>query len=170
MGSIDRYYEKSNERSFLGQDEIESDEGVLRFRNSVAVGATRDGCTAIDLVSQAAEVIKNIEDRASAEQDVMCQKLELAQKRIEELEADLRSAQRCISEARSKLRESDETSRIDRSRLEVAEKKMCELEMRARTAESHAKDNSTTLARIEEAIRTQILVKRLPANKLALSA
>jgi chromosome segregation ATPase len=149
---------------------MEADEEVLRFRNSIAVGVTRDGCTAIDLVSQAAEVIKNIEDRASAQQELLCQKLELAQKRIEELEADLRSAQRCISEARTKLKESEETSRIDRSRLEVAEKKMCELEMRARTAETHAKDNSTTLARIEEAIRTQILAKRLPANKLALSA
>jgi chromosome segregation ATPase len=170
MGSLDRFYERPTEPSPSRHDESESHEGVLRFRNSSAVEATRDGCTAIDLVSQAAEVIKNIEDRASAEQEALCQKLELAQRRIEELEADLRSAQRCISEARTKLKESEEISRTDRSRLEAAEKKMCELEMRARTAEAHAKDNSSTLARIEETIRTQILAKRLPANKLAVSA
>jgi hypothetical protein len=82
----------------------------------------------------------------------LCKKLELAQKRIEELEAKQQSAQHCIAEARTKLKESEETSRADRSRLEAAEKKMCELEMRARTAEGQAKDNSNTLARIEEAI------------------
>jgi DNA repair ATPase RecN len=165
MGHLERFYDRPADRIYRSADEIDSDDGIVRFRNPV----TRAGGSAVDLVYQAVEVIKGIEDRASAEEDVLCKKLELAEKRIEELEAELRSAQHCIDEARAKLKESDETSRIDQSRLQAAEKRMCELEMRARTAEGNAKDNSNTLARIEEAIRTQILSKRLPANKLASS-
>jgi hypothetical protein len=54
---------------------------------------------------------------------------------------------------------------VERSRLEAAERKMCQIEMRARTAEAQAKENANTAARIEEAIRVQILEKRLPLNK-----
>jgi hypothetical protein len=86
------------------------------------------------------------------------------------LEADKRTAELWISDARTKLKESDEAARVERVRLEAAERKMCELEMRARTAEGQAKENANAVARIEEAIRTQLLAKRLPANKLALSA
>jgi hypothetical protein len=82
----------------------------------------------------------------------------------------LRTAQLLVSEARTKLKEADEVARAERARIEAAERRMCKLEMRARTAEAHAKENATALARIEEAIRTQLLAKRLPANKLALSA
>jgi DNA repair ATPase RecN len=165
MGHLDRFYDRSAERIDRSADEIDSDNGIVRFRNPV----TRAGGSALDLVHQAVEVIKGIEDRASAEEGMLCKKLELAEKRIEELEAELRSAQQCIGEARAKLRESEETSKIDQSRLQAAEKRMCELEMRARTAEGQAKDNSNTLARIEEAIRAQILSKRLPTSKLASS-
>ena len=110
-----------------------------------------------------------IEDRANETERTLRQKLEFAEKRVEALEADLHSSERRLAEMQAKLKESEGISRTDRSRLEVAEKRICELEMRARTAEAQAKNNSHTLARIEEAIRTQILEKRLPTNKLTLS-
>jgi hypothetical protein len=44
-------------------------------------------------------------------------------------------------------------------------KKMCQIEMRARMAETQAKENANTVARIEEAIRVHILEKRVPLNK-----
>lgn len=169
MGHPERFYDRSAERAYRPTDEIDSDGGIVRFRNSVPTAATKGGSAAVDLVYQAIEVIKHIEDRASAEEDMLCKKLELAEKRIEDLEGELQSAQQFIGEARAKLKEYEDTSRFDQSRLEAAEKRMCELEMRARTAEGQAKDNSNTLVRIEEAIRTQILAKRLPANKLASS-
>jgi hypothetical protein len=169
MGHLGRFHDRSAERTYMSPGDIDSDEGIVRLRKSAPAAAARGGNTAVDLVFQAVEVIKGIEDRASAEEDMLCKKLEFAEKRIEELEAELQSAQHYIGEARAKLREFDETSRNDQSRLEAAEKTMCELEMRARTAEAQAKDNSNTLTRIEEAIRTQILSKRLPANKLASS-
>jgi DNA repair ATPase RecN len=98
------------------------------------------------------------------------EKLQRADTRIEELQTELRSAQVCIRDASVKLQEFEEITRVERSRLEAAERKICELEMRARTAEARAKERSNILAQIDEAIRTQILEKRLPQNKLTLSA
>jgi hypothetical protein len=124
----------------------------------------------LDLVFQAAELIKGIENQATEAEKTSYQQLQLKQRRIEELETELRTAQVLISEARTKVKEVDEVARAERARLETAERRMCELEMRARTAEAQAKENATAVFRIEEAIRTQLLAKRLPPNKRALSA
>jgi chromosome segregation ATPase len=114
--------------------------------------------------------MKGVENHATEAEKIAYQKLQLAQRRIDELETELRTAQVCINEARVNLKESEDAARIERSRLESAESKMCELEMRARTAEAQAKENANAVARIEEAIRTQIIAKRLPPNKRALAA
>jgi chromosome segregation ATPase len=162
MGYLDRFYDQPTEQTSLRS---EATEAVVRFP-----GMTKNYGAVLELVNQAAELIKGIESHASEVERTSYQKLELAEKRIAELEAELRSAQACITEARRKLNESDEAVRTEKSRLETAERKLCELEMRARTAEAHAKENANALTRIEEAIRTKLLEKRLPANKLAFSA
>jgi hypothetical protein len=169
MGNLDRLYRQLAERTSAGSDENElADEEAVRLGSATATVPPK-AHGALELVYQAAEVISRIEDRANETEKTLSQNLELAQKRIAELEADLHSSERRLTEMQLKLKESEEISRTDRSRLEVAEKRICELEMRARTAEALAKNNSHTLARIEEAIRTQILEKRLPTNKLTLS-
>ena len=153
---------------------IRPNERVMRLPGATPTADTRGGGgTVLDLVYQAAAVIKGIENQAiEAEKtlDQSHQQLQLARKRIEELEAEKRTAELWISEARTKLKELDEAARVERARLEAAVRKKCELEMRARKAEAHAKENANAVARIEEAICTQLLEKRLPPNKLALSA
>ena len=72
-----------------------------------------------------------------------------------------------INETRAKLKESNEVARADRARLEAAEKRLSEFEMRAKTARAQARENANAVFRIEEAIRTQLFAKRLPSNKLA---
>jgi len=171
MGNLDRYYDLPSERPFKA-DPSEPSEGVLHFP-AAPPSATSTGCiAALDLVSQAAEVIKGIENHASESEkrvrsiaDKAIKELQLTENRIVELETELQSAQTCIRDARVKLKESDEAAKVERSRLEAAERKMCQIEMRARTAEAQARENSNTVARIEEAIRVQILEKRLPLNK-----
>ena len=66
----------------------------------------------LDLVSQAVEVIKGIENHANELEkhvrsiaDKAIQRLQLAESRIEELETELQSAQACIREARVKIKE-----------------------------------------------------------------
>ena len=75
-----------------------------------------------------------------------------------------------FDETRIKLKDPDEVARADRARLEAAEKRLSEFEMRAKTAEAQARENANALFRIEEAIRGQLLAKQLPPNKLTASA
>jgi hypothetical protein len=137
---------------------------VVRFPAEASATATNTCNAALKLVYQAAEVFKEIEDQASEVERASLQKLKAAEKRIEELETELSLAQVSTNEARLKLRESEELANAERPRLNAAEKRMCELEMLARTAEAKAKENASIVARIEDAIRTQLLAKRLPQN------
>jgi len=186
MGNLDRFYseiaenadvserhhsERSHsERHHSERNDSERNEGILRFPAGSPAASTKGCSAALNLVYQAAEVIKDIESQATEVEKTSYQKLQIAQKRIEELETELRSAQHCINEARAKLKESNEIAKAERSRLDIAEKRMCELEMRARTAEGQARENANSVARIEEAIRTQILSRRMPTNKMTLTA
>jgi chromosome segregation ATPase len=168
MGTLDRYHDQPDQQTSFKPDPIGSKDGVLQF--AIPTADARRYTAGLELVYQAAEVIKGIESQATEAERLSYQRLQVAQKRIEELEADKRTAELWISDARTKLKDLDETARVERARLEAAERKMCDLEMRAKTAEAQAKENANAVARIEEAIRTQLLAKRLPAIKLALSA
>jgi len=166
MGSLDRVEDLSG-RPFKA-DPIELSEGLLHFPSTPPSTAARGCGAAIDLVYQAAELIRGIESHANETEKSFAdalKKLQLAEKRIEELEKDLHSARACISEARVKIKNSDEAAKTERARLEAAEKRMSQIEMRARTAEAQAKENANAVTRIEEAIRTQLLAKRPPLNK-----
>jgi chromosome segregation ATPase len=158
MGYLDRLYDRPTEQPSSTSGVTET---VVHFP-----GTTKGYGAVLDLVNKAAEVIKDIENQASEAKRTSS----LAEKRIAELEAEVQLAQKCIREARHKLKESDEAAKGDRARLEAAERKLCELERRARTAEANAKENANALARIEEAIRTKLLENRLPADKLTLAA
>jgi DNA repair ATPase RecN len=164
MGTLDRFYKDIGD-GIYGADGGERQMGVIRFPLETSATPAKTSNAALNLVYQAAEVIKDIENQAAEVEKTAYQKLHVAQKRIEELEAELKSAQVCINEARLKLRESEEITKMERSRLDTAEKRMCELEMLARTAEAKANENANSVARIEEAIRTQLLARRLPRNK-----
>jgi hypothetical protein len=168
MGNFDRFYTQADDEDnrIRGHNAAERSEGVLPFRAGSPATPTNGCNAALSLVYQAAEVIKDIESQASDAEKTSYQNLQIAQKRIGELEAELRSAQICINEARVKLKEANELAKADKSRLDEAERRMCELEMRARTAEVQARENANSVMRVEEAIRTQILSRRQPSNKL----
>jgi adenylosuccinate lyase len=87
--------------------------------------ATTDGGAAVDFVRRAAEVIKGMEDRANEIEKYAeyargivgeaIEKLQLAEKRIEELEAKQRVSEAAISEANVKIREVEEASNLVRA-------------------------------------------------------
>jgi hypothetical protein len=60
MGNLDRFYDLPSEHPFKA-DPIEPSEGILRFRSTPLSTATKGCGAALDLVYQAAEVIKGIE-------------------------------------------------------------------------------------------------------------
>ena len=179
MGSLDRFYDQPREYVAFESAPIRPNESapirpkerVMRLPGATPTADMRRGDGAgLDLVYQAAKVIEGLEDRATEIEKTSYQQLQLKERRIEELETELRTAQTLINETRIKLKESDEVARADRARLEAAEKRLSEFETRAKTAEAQARENATALFRIEEAIRAQLLAKRLPPNKRALSA
>ena len=155
MSNLDRLYDLPSERP-LKADPIEPSEGVLHFPSTPPSAATRVYGDALDLVYQAAEIIKGLENQAiEAEKQARD-----AENRIQGLETELELARAYINETRVKLKEADEAAKIERSRLEAADRKLCQLEMRARTAEAQARENADAVLRIEEAIRNQILANR----------
>lgn len=156
---------------------IARSERVLRFPNTVRSAVTKDGEAALDLVYQVAEVIRGIEVRANeTEKDARdlaeraIEKLQLAEKRIQELEADRRADEACINEARAKIQEAGEALRLERLRVEAAETQLCQLELRARSAEARADESENALARIEVAIRSQILGQRRSTSNKSTAA
>jgi hypothetical protein len=170
MGNFDRFYDQLSEHASFESDQTRPKERVVRLPSATPTADMRGNDAVLDLVYQAAEMIQGIENHATEAEKTSYQQLHLKQRRIEELETELRTAQLLVADARTKLKESDAASRDGRSRLEAAERRMCELEMRARVAEAQAKENADAVALIEEAIRTQLLQKRLPPKKLAISA
>ena len=175
MGNFDRFYDQPREYVSFESAPIRPKERVMRLPGAIPTADTRGGSgTVLDLVYQAAAVIKGIENQAiEAAKEFQINHINSFSWR----ESALRNWRQRSEPLNSGLakpvpssKESDEAARVERARLEAAERKMCELEMRARKAEAHAKENANAVARIEEAIRTQLLEKRLPPNKLALSA
>jgi DNA repair ATPase RecN len=171
MGNLDRFWDHQSEHLFKGGP-TEPSEGIVPFPSTAPSVVPRASEAALDLVHQAVEVIKGIENHANEAQirarsiaERAIQKLRLTEERVEQLETELQAAQACINDALAKVRDSDETLKVERMRLEAAEKKLCQIEMRARTAETQAKENASAVFRIEEAIRNQILTKRLPLSR-----
>ena len=159
-----------------GSAPMEATKGVLRFRGAPAP-ATRDSGATLDLVYQAAEMVKGIEDRANeigtyarSIAERASEKLQLAEKRIQELEAERRAADACISEARARIEDAEEALRLERSRVKAAEDQLGQLESRARAAELRADESENALTRIEDAIRTQLLRQGRAGSKKSAAA
>ena len=104
------------------------------------------GRVALDLVYHAAEVVKSIEDhaneletRARTLAGEATERLKLTEKHIQELEAKQQAANACTSETHIKLQEAAEALKAEQARVIPAEKQLRQLEMDARTAETHAR-------------------------------
>lgn len=133
-------------------------------------GEAKDGEIALDLVYQAAEMVRSIENRANEFEsrarglaEEATEKLKLAERHIHDLEAQQRAAETCIQQAHIKLQEAGEALKRERARVQAAENRLPQLEMRARSAEARAQECEHALARIEDAIRSQILRQGAPA-------
>jgi chromosome segregation ATPase len=147
-----------------------STERVLRFPSSPP-STTQNGKVAVDLVYQAAELVRDIENRSNettkhaqslAERAV--EKLRDAEERIQELEAERRATQDYISEANVMVREAAEAVKRERSRVKAAEEQLRELELRTRDAEARAKESENAVVQVESAIRIHLLGQRRSAG------
>ncbi|MGH6672648.1 MAG: hypothetical protein ACRECV_11850 [Xanthobacteraceae bacterium] len=156
---------KRMRNQFSGPTPIErAAEGLSGFPRRPATAIPPRGRTALDLVEQAAELVRSIEDNAtdietrarSLAEDAI-KRLQASEKQIQALEEKHAAAEAHINDVNARLQEAGEAFEKERARVQAAEDLLPRLEMRARAAEARAEECENALSRIEFAIRTKIL-------------
>ena len=134
------------------------DENVLSF----SPASTPDsGETALDLVDQAADVFRSMEEHArtaEARAQSLCtsalERLRLAEIRAETAE---RAQRDFVVTAEHKLKEACRALEQAQSCIESQKDKLAAAELRAEVAEAEARQAREALARVEDAIRKRLL-------------
>src|SRR5262249_10898495 len=113
-------------------------EKVLPFPSNWTSAVFPEATSAVDLVQEAAEMIRGIEERAATVQadaqsvvEDTLERLRLAEYRIHSLEAEQRATEQLMNEARNKLQESEEA-------LKQAQARIADVEAQLSIAEQHA--------------------------------
>jgi chromosome segregation ATPase len=129
---------------------IEQSDKVLRFPDAPARLPEERGQAAVELIYRAAEAVRGVEDRARSIAEDAVGKLQLANDRIQVLEAERRAAEVRIQEAEEALKRAA-------ARIAVAEDRLVQAEQHAKSAETRASEAEKALMRIEDAVRTRLL-------------
>jgi chromosome segregation ATPase len=150
---------------------------ILSFRDDLSPPQSDQGALVIDMVHQAAELIRemerqsaDIESRARALAKRLVAELEHAEQRLCSAEAERRAFEADINEANRKIREVSIALENTKSLVASTQAELSAAEQRADAAEERAKESSATLVRIEDAIRTQLLGAVHATNNLAAAA
>ncbi|WP_426434383.1 hypothetical protein [Bradyrhizobium genosp. P] len=123
------------------------DENVLGLPRTAAPSA---GSQALDLVYQAADLFRNIEDRVRA--------TEMRADAAERAQFDI------ISTTERKLRDASKALEEAQKRIQTQQDQLAALEFRAQTAETESLEARRTLAQVEDAIRRRLLLTGGPAD------
>ncbi len=152
---------KSNQHP-AGEHRSVAEDAVVSFPGSTRSSA--EGCTAVDLVYQAAQVLQSIEDRA-AETTARAQhlvrqaaeKIQVSKQHISELEASNKLTETALQEANARADEAERAVRSAEAHFTELETRVVAAEQRARNAETRMMQAEQSLVQIEDAIRTQLL-------------
>ena len=138
-------------------------QNVVHFRADPAP-TRNDPSAALDLVSQAASVIRGIEERAAESEarartlaQAAVEKLERAEIRINDAEAARIDAEDTLVRLSARLQEAERELARTQSRLVAAENRLAEAEHQLRGAEARASQADNAVNQIEDAIRAQIM-------------
>ncbi|GEM_PF-1619040 len=128
--------------------------------------ATDDATAALDLVSQAAAAIKELEKqsaqavaRAHSAANAVREKLERAEDRGDRAEAALRKSESEAAELSAALIQTRKDLDGAQSQLAARQADLAAMEQRAVAAEKRASEADASVQRIVDAIRTQLPVK-----------
>jgi len=152
-------------RGHIGKSaSIDSPENVLNFPRRALGSSGHDASEALELVSQAAEVIRGIEDRAAeteARAKALAQsaieQLHLAEAQVQSAEAARRGAEERLHMVGAKLEKAEKELMRTESRVAAAEARLANAEQRVRAAATRAIDAEKALTQIEDAIRSQLI-------------
>jgi chromosome segregation ATPase len=119
---------------------------------------------ALDLVSQAASVIRGIEERAAETEararglaEAALEKLEAAEIRISDAERARVHAEDTLVRLSARLQEAERQLARTQALLVAAENRFADAEHRLRAAEARATQSDKAVVQIEDAIRAQIV-------------
>jgi chromosome segregation ATPase len=142
----------------------DSGRNVLNFPGDTPSTSRYDASLALDLVSQAAEVIRGIQDRAADSEarakalaESALEKLQLAEARIHSAEAARGLAQETLSKLSARLHEAERELARTKSRITAAVAQLANAEQHMKAAETRAFNAEKAVNQIEEAIRTQLV-------------
>jgi chromosome segregation ATPase len=142
----------------------EPEENILDFPGHPPLSPGQQAPAALDLVSEAAEMIRGIQDRAAKTEaqaralaESAMEKLKLADARIQSAEAERNKAQEALSKVSARLREAEGEVARTRSRIAALEAQLANAEQRVKSAETRAVRAEKAVEHVEEAIRTQLL-------------
>jgi hypothetical protein len=156
---------------------MEMTENVLSFRRDLS-SSVNEGAAVLELVNQAAALIKCMENRA-ADIEVQAQalgkpaleKLDLPQCQARSAEAELQAAQAAVIKTNAGAQAVESAARQAVTRVAAAEAQLTAAELRANATEMRAAEREKTLVRVDDAIRTHLLGQRPEtSSKLAAAA
>lgn len=137
---------------------VSNGENVLGFRGPSTID---QGAAALDLIHQAADVFRGMEQHAretEARAQSLChsaiEKVRSAETRAEAAEYAHRTL---MIDAEDKLRHASRALEEAQLRLEAREDQLTAMEFRAQAAEAEAREAKQSLALVEEAIRRKLL-------------
>jgi hypothetical protein len=146
---------------------VVSSANILSFSRP---NASNRAITALDLVYQAADVFRGMEDQAretEARAQTLCrsatEQLKLAEGRAETAE---QARNELIVAVDWKLQDAARALQKAQSRIEAAEEQFTAMEFRAQSAEARARKAEEALALVEEAIRKRLLCPSPAANRI----
>jgi chromosome segregation ATPase len=156
----------------------DSRDNLLNYPGGTAASSRYEASGALDLVSQAAEMIRGMQDRALESEsrsrtlaESAIEKVQAAEARIRSAEAARGLAQETVSKLIARLQEAEHELTRTQSRITTAETQVANAEQRIRVAEARAINAEKAVIQIEDAIRTQLIgVQRTPTRGLARAA
>jgi chromosome segregation ATPase len=139
-------------------------QNIVSFPGDARASSREEGSAALDLVSQAAGVIRGIQDRAAESEarakalaECALEKLELAETRINDAEAARARAEATLSHLIGRLQEAEQELTRTQSRIAAAENQLVNAERQMRAAEARAIHAEKAVSQIEDAIREQLM-------------
>ena len=143
---------------------IEPAQNILDFPRRLPLAPGHEAPAALDLVSEAAEVIRGIQDRAfetetraRALAESAIEKLTLADARIQSAEAELNAVREALSKVSARLQEAEQEVAKARSRIATVEAQLANAQQSMAVVETRAITAENAVGQIEAAIRTQLL-------------
>jgi chromosome segregation ATPase len=137
---------------------------IANFPGDTAAVSRHGTPSALDLVSEAAGVIRGIQERAAESEarakalaESALEKLQVAVSRIQSAEAARGSAQETLCRLGAKLQEAEQELTRTQSRIAATERRLADAERALQAAETRAVNAEKAVSQIEDAIRTQLV-------------